>query len=53
MEEDLKIVYNALQLAKVHGLEAEVVLSALYEIKSDDDLDIKDALNIALADWDI
>lgn len=41
----------ALDLASDYGLEDETILWAMYALKDDNTLSIKEAFDIALAEW--
>lgn len=52
-EERLNYVSEILAQAMYHGLEAEVVLTALELVKSNPEMDELLALQLAAADWDV
>lgn len=52
-EERLNHVSEILAQAMYHGLEAEVVLTALELVKSNPEMDELLALQLAAADWDV
>lgn len=51
MDNEIDIVAESLELAREHGLEAEVVTWALRTIKEDPSLEIEHAIKIALGEW--
>lgn len=51
--DDLKLVSDALRLAREHSLESEVVLFALKALQKDNSLSIQDALEEGLSEWDV
>lgn len=53
VEEDLKLINNALNIASSERLEAEVILWAFYAIQSNPQLSIEEALEAGLEEWDL
>ena len=50
---DLKAVADTLKESGKHGLEVEVLWSAMNALKEDPTLSIEQALNCGLYEWDI
>ena len=50
---DLRVILNALESARKHGLETEVVWSALRFSSGNKDWPMEDVMSAALEDWDI
>lgn len=46
-----KSVYDALAIAREHGLEAEVIASAMKEITEDVNIDVDAALQRGIEEW--
>lgn len=46
-----KSVYDALAIAREHGLEAEVIASAMKEISEDVNIDVDAALQRGIEEW--
>ena len=46
-------VATTLKFAEKHGLEAEVIGTAMVYLKENPDATISEALRVALSDWDV
>ena len=49
----VRSVAKALQIASNYGLEVETIATAMIYLKENPDKTIEDALNAGLSDWDI
>lgn len=49
----ISVVSNSLNKARKHGVEAEVVLSAMAYMDLDRGIDIEQAFDKALTDWNV
>lgn len=52
IEDEIKSVSSALQIAKQFTLESEVVLFALLAVKNNPNISINEALSLGLEEWD-
>lgn len=51
MTPDLEVINNQLIQARAHGLEAEVVMTALMAMRRDPSLTIQEAIYIGFFEW--
>jgi hypothetical protein len=51
MTPDLEVIDLLLKQAKEHGLEAEVVMTALIAMRRDPELTIQEAMYIGFFEW--
>lgn len=50
-ENELESIYNALNISKEHGLQTEVIWSAMNLLKCDHKVSIVSALDFGLSEW--
>jgi hypothetical protein len=53
LTETMDAVANTLKFAGEHGLETEVIATAMLFLKENPDAEINEALNVGLSDWDV
>lgn len=50
---DLDAALNALKIAGEHGLEAEVIVWALYHASTHPEASVEECLSVGMIEWDV